>query len=172
MEHNKIEINKFIAKNKNLIINKIKKNNIQIKEGIITFNVSLNPLSCAICTDNNLCIHKIFVLKEYLKLDLIVIAFFHKITDKFYENIKNSNVNDILNEHIQTEILEDECGICFDKLNKLSKSKCSLINEGYFYQQLSEIYECTTCTKYCHMKCIQKWKNADKNNVTCIYCKN
>ena len=156
MEENKTLINKYLSKNNAYAITKIKSTNIFIKDGILTYCVSLNPLTCP-CSAKTLCNHKIFVLNVYFKLDFFVITFIHKLLPKLYENISNPDIDTLLTKIVYNEILTDEYGICIEKLDNMK----------------TDIAECNVCNKYCHKKCIKRWLDTNKkNNIDkkCVYC--
>ena len=159
MEENKNLIQRYLQRNSMYSILKIKNTSVYVKDGIITYCVSLNPLSCQCSQQKQLCSHRIFVLNSYLKLDFIVITFIHKLLPKLYENVLSSNIdiNKTLTKIVYDEILTDECAICVEKLGGVK----------------TEIAECNVCSKYCHKKCVKKWLDTNKkNNVDkkCVYC--
>ncbi len=156
MEENKSLIQKYSSKNNNYSIIKTKGLHVYVKDGIVTYCVNLNPLSCP-CSTKQLCNHRIFVLNTHFNLDFVSMVFIHKLLPKFYENISDPNVNKILTQIVHDDILTDECAICVEKLGGIK----------------TEIAECSVCKKYCHKKCVRKWLDANrKNNIDkkCVYC--
>lgn len=156
MEENKIAINKYLSKNNTLCITKTKPNVINVRDGIITYCVTLNPLACQ-CNSSLLCAHTIYILNVTFKLDFNLMIFFHKLLPTFYLHIKDPSLNEILTQMLYDEILIDECGICIEKLHSNKK----------------EIAECDQCKKYCHRTCLNKWIVANKKNnpdKKCVYC--
>lgn len=162
MEENKIAISKYKSKNPRLDIIKTKNNAFFIRDGIVSYCVKSNPLSCP-CVNNSttLCNHKIFLLNSHYGLNFIVITFIHKLLPNFSEGIANgltsTELNDSLTKIVYDEILTDECGICVEKLGGIK----------------TDIAECNTCKKYCHKKCLRRWLEINKkNNVDkkCVYC--
>lgn len=161
MEENKIAINKYMIKTCTLSIAKIKNNKIQVRDGIVTYTVHLNPLQCPCgkCNSSGLCNHVIFLLNTKFRLSYDVITFIHKLFPIFIENINKPNINEILSQKLYGEILTDECGICIEKL----------------HDSKHDVIECNQCEKYCHKKCLYKWLQANKKtiedqNKKCIYC--
>lgn len=168
MEENIKLVQKYLSNNKIYTIMKNKENMICIKDGIIRYSIKINPFSCP-CKSSVLCDHKIFVLEKYFKINLIVIIFFHKILKSFYENVSNNNLNEILLKNITDEILNDECGIC---IQKLINNKNNL-SENIEIIHINDITECNTCKKYCHKKCVKRWMEMNKKtnpDKKCVYC--
>jgi len=159
MNHNEIILKKYYSSQSNLLFIKKKNGKYFIKDEYILYTVSINPLKCP-CTSNHICRHIIFILHNQFKLTSNVIKFIHTVLPTFYKfldiNENVNNINNILLAEINKNVVSDACGICLGQMN----------NDTNF-----ELNECTTCKKYTHRTCLNKWldkKNADK---TCIYCK-
>lgn len=156
MEINKIEIKKYISDKPNLSITKHKNTKYNVKDGFITYVVSIDTLNCPCRKSSLLCKHIIHVLHTVYLLDTDIILFFHKLSDHFYLNISNkSTLNEVLQKVLHSEILGDDCAICM----------IPLIHKDEI------LSECNLCSKYCHQKCAQKWLDKNKNTeVKCVYC--
>ncbi len=156
MEINKIEIKKYMNDKHNLSITKYKNTKYHVKDGFVTYVVSIDTLNCPCKKSSLLCKHIIHVLNTIYLLDTETILFFHKISDHFYLNISNkSTLNEALQKILNSEILGDDCVICMMPLNHTGEA----------------LSECNLCTKYCHQKCAQKWLDKNKNtDVKCVYC--
>ena len=150
MNANEIIINKFILTQPKLSITKTKTDRIYIKDGFVNYCIKLIPLYCP-CNKELICNHTIYILNSVYKIEFNVIVFFHRLLPVFYSNIKNPNVNLMLQQTLNDEILSQDCGICMEKLVK-------------------DLIECEVCKQYSHKKCLQKWLKFNKNEKKCIYC--
>lgn len=136
-----------------------KKNKFFVKDGWITYKLTLTPnIKCQCGSENNLCIHVLHILITKYNIDLNILKFFHKLSHHIPDVIsKEQNVNDELIKIINFSIINDSCGICLEPMT----------TESLFSQSL---HECIMCQKYAHSKCIHKWKTKDVSRG-CIYCR-
>ncbi len=140
---------------------------IKIKDGIITYKISLESLRCqCMISTNNLCDHILFLLSNKYKLSDFVIAYLDipTIREEFIVRLLNGNPNlaKVMKMVVESVLNDLECGICTESL--------SVNKHGY------NLYQCTKCNNYVHCSCMQKWikyrkKKYDVKNG-CIYCKN
>jgi hypothetical protein len=125
------------------------KNKYVVKDGLIKFNVSIDPIRCQ-CHKNDAkfyCEHIIYVLRHEFKLSDFVIKYFHVLDDQ--SKILNNNKS--LTDLIKTKFRSDNCGFCL----------CPLMDDF-------RLCECKFCSKFVHEKCLEQWL---KNNKECIYCR-
>jgi len=148
-------INKYYEVQPKFTIIKKKKGIYIIKDGIMEYNVIINPLKCP-CSSNGLCNHTLFVLHHKIGLNLNIVKFIHKLSN-FYELLGTNQMNSELLKTIRTTILNDDCGICTFHIGGIEPNS---------------LHECTGCGKFVHRKCLNKWLTTKKTNETktCIYC--
>lgn len=157
MNFHEYKIKKYVINKHKMLVSKKYKNKIYLIESNLTYIIDLSTLKCS--CNSEFCIHLIFFLNNYCKLNLDIIKFFHKakIKQYFINNIKTDDLNNKLDKIILDEILDDTCGIC---LNRVKSYETDLL------------YECHECQKYCHRICLNKFLMIDKNsNKTCMYCR-
>lgn len=149
MEHNIRTINSYLSRKPHYIIIK-KKNQLYIRDGIVTYKIDLINYECQ-CS-SRLCNHILFSLEHKFKCDMKLFKFFHRIQSHINQYETYDKLIIEINKHI-----DQECGIC---------SAIMTIN--------NDLHECKLCLKYCHQQCLNKWINTIKNNLkhdkTCIYC--
>jgi hypothetical protein len=160
IKSNETNIDKFNKTRKKFTLNK-KKNKFIVKDGLIGYQISINPFRCP-CSNFNksnlLCEHVVYIILERYKIDPLLIKFFHLFEDFFWKN----TFDDELNKNIKTYLLEnkfdEECGICFTPFSMCDNS--------------TTLHECPECKKFIHVKCLSKWlqKINKKHNHMCIYC--
>jgi hypothetical protein len=169
MDENKAAIAKYISRNPIFLIQKVKKGEVYVKDGIVTYKVISNPLTCQCDCKTSLCNHIIFVLNSHFNLNFDTITFIHKCLPSFYENLNTKNLNNILEKIIYGEVLNEECCVCTEKfLDETKKETIDLLNRSK-----KEIAECSKCKKYCHRICLKKWLYTNKNlypNKKCMQC--
>jgi hypothetical protein len=146
-------IQKIIATYNKAMFTYSQKNNVfMVRHGIIKYSVSITPKIKCNC-DKQLCHHIIYILCEVYKIDINILYYFNKISDKISELIssrKISSLNTDLSNYIITSVLNDICGACLVEL--------TLCNSHTLMQ-------CHICFKYAHIACAAK-------HPTCIYCMN
>ena len=155
-----------IVYDKRFILQRKKKNLINVKDGIVAYTVNATQLNCQCMTDDkSICNHLLFVLFEQYKLSIFVITFImiNEVKDKFKKyldsGIKLDNLDLKLSNDITKILNKTECGIC---LAPLSNSKKHM-----------DLYECEMCHNMVHLTCMKKWesfKTTDGSKKGCIYC--
>ncbi len=160
-------LDSIFEKNKLSIIynKKSKRNNILIKDGIITYTVLVKEFECQCTNFNEICDHILFVLYSYFMLEPFIISFIlmKDIRMKFVKYVELGVNIRSLNGKLESDIINSlrkiECGICLS----------SLADKKYKY----ELYECPICRNCIHYKCMSIWqnqKNSDGSKNGCIYC--
>jgi hypothetical protein len=131
---------------KNIMITKIKKNKIFIKDGIFIINYDLNDLmKCSFCgnfneCDYRKCKHIYFILTSHYKLDFYDLFFLWKNNN--YKKLLKTEKFDYTNE---------ECGFCLDTI---------------IYDKYKLYNQCLNCGNCYHNKCLRQFQKND-----CINCK-
>lgn len=158
MNQNEQIINKYYESNSKFTITKKKKNVYIVKDGLIGYFVTIDPLKCP-CAKNMLCNHIIFLLENEIKINLNIIKFIHRLPEfcQLLDSFQSSfHLNSKLTKIIKTTILNDDCGICTIHIGGI---------------EFGALHECTKCGKFVHKKCLNKWLAVkDQENKTCIYC--
>ena len=144
---------------------KSNRNNISVKDGIITYKVLIKEFKCQCGSLEDICDHILLVPYSYFMLDAFVISFIliKGIKDRFLEylelGLELGDFNATLERDIMNTFKNTECGICLS----------SLSDKKYKY----EVYECPECRNPIHHKCMAMWrskKNPDGSTNGCIYC--
>jgi hypothetical protein len=135
----------------------IKKNKVMtIKDGMITYRVSMYPiLSCPCGKKNNsypYCDHILYLLSFVWKVPDCVIAYLDLLPiKKQYEELakdkKYSEMKFRLDETLKKFLSDEECGICLDSLGN------------------SHLFECYQCHKFVHNSCMESWIHAKIRNI-------
>lgn len=150
----KYKIDSLYSNNINYIIipDKKKKNNFNIKDGFITYIITLSDSGINCQCGKYMCNHILYLLHIHFYLDYFSIYYLTFIRYQKLLAPKMIKGYGFIEKEINKMITETECGICYNNLT------------------LKDLYICNSCCNMVHESCMNKWIIAQKNNKSCIYC--